>query len=362
MKSFFIFLVILITSNLKAQNSHLNDAHLKADYHYGFLLPEYPFLNYLTNDGVKAFDIELTKDLTGKKLWERVYNYPSVGIAGYYGSLGNDTVFGKVFSLYPFVRFPLFERKKILFSSQIGIGLAYSLNKFDIENNYYNIAVASHFNIWFQAKLDFTYRVNDKFNFSLGTTFGHFSNANLEEPNLGLNFWTVYSGIDYYLRKKTERITCKIPDFKKKTEFAVIIAGGRKQTRRFAEQSYFAASVSGEYKRVFGYKFAAGGGVDIFYDASIPDEMRLAGIAEVKNIYKLKSGFHISQEFIVGKLSIIIQEGVYLGYKDYLYKHTMYNRGILRYKFSKHFFTDIAMKSNLNILDVAEIGLGYYKN
>lgn len=362
MRDFILIIGIFFSINLSAQNSFFNDTHFKADFHYGFLLPEYHFFNYLTNDGIKAFDIELTKDLKGKKIWERVYHYPSVGIAGYYGSLGNDTVFGKVTSLYPFIKLPLFERNKILFSSQIGTGIAYSSNKFDIENNYYNIAVASHFNIWFQAKLDFTYRVNDKINFSIGTAFGHFSNANLAEPNLGLNFWTSYAGADYYFSEKTKRIKDIIPEFKEKNEFDLVIAGGGKHTRRFAPNAYFAGSVSGEYRRILGFKFAAGGGADIFYDASIPDEMKLAGINDIKNIYKIKTGFHISQQLIVGKLSLIIQEGFYLGFIDKLNHHKMYNRGIIRYKISKNIFVNLAMKTNLNILDVAEFGIGYYTN
>jgi len=276
--------------------------------------------------------------------------------------LGNDTVFGKVFSVYPFVIFPLIEREKILFSIQIGIGAACSTEKFDVKKNYYNIAIASYLNIWFQAKSGITYKINDKYSVSAGTAFGHFSNANLSEPNLGLNFWTIYAGVNIAVSETTKRNSEPILPFKRKNEYALIIAGGGKHTRRFAEQAYFAGSVSGEYKRVAGYKVAFGGGVDFFYDASIPDEMLRGDISEIKNIYKLKSGMHLSQELIIGKFSIIIQEGMYIGFKDYLYKHFMYNRGIVRYKFSKHFFADIAMKTNLNILDVAEIGIGFYTN
>ena len=346
--------------NLSAQNNKFSNLVIESNYHYGYLLPEYTFFNYLTNDAVKAFDIELKKELKGEKLWERVYHYPSVGLATYCGSLGNDTVFGKVISVYPFLNFPLIERGKILFSIQIGIGGAYSTEEFNIENNYYNIAIASHLNIWVQAKSGITYKINDKYSVSAGTAFGHFSNANFSEPNLGLNFWTFYGGASIAVSEETKRNSEPIPLFKRKNEYAFIAAGGGKHTRRFAEQAYFAGSISGEYKRITGYKFAFGGGIDFFYDASIPDEMLRAGISEVKNIYKLKSGMHLSQELIIGKFSIIIQEGMYIGFKDYLYKHLMYNRGIVRYKFSKHFFADIAMKTNLNILDVAEVGIGYY--
>ncbi len=355
-----LLIVSLFVVKLNAQKTAFNDLYLGADYHYGFLLPEYPFFNYLTNDAVKGFDIKFVKDLKGSKLWERTYNYPSVGLSFYHGSLGNDTVFGKVSSVFPFIKFPLLEKNKILISSGIGVGAAYANEKFDLQQNYYNIAIASHFNIWFQAILEFKYRMNKNISFSAGTAFGHFSNANLAEPNLGLNFWTFYTGTAVCISKQSKRNEGAVSPFKKKNEFALIVAGGGKHTRRFADQFYFAGSVSIEYRRILGYKFATGSGADFFYDASIPDEMKRAGISDVKEIYKIKSGMHFSQELIIGKLSVIIQEGIYLGFKDHLSKHIMYNRGIVRYKLTDHIFVNLAMKTNLQVLDVAELGLGYY--
>ena len=204
------------------------------------------------------------------------------------------------------------------------------------------------------------YKASEKFNFLAGTAFGHFSNGNMAEPNLGLNFWTFYSGLDYYITKQTENIVKEVPDFKSGNEFAFIVAGGAKHTRRFAEKVYFAGSFSGEYRRILGYKGALGTGADFFYDASIPDEMQRAEITEIKDIYKIKTGIHFSQELIVGNLSLIVQEGFYVGFTDKLNNQLMYNRGIVRYRIFDKIFVNLAMKTNLWVLDVAELGLGYY--
>lgn len=358
-----LFLTFIFLSFLQysfSQKMRYSNLHLNADYHYGFLLPEYNLFNYLTNDAIRGVEINLTKDLKGDKLWERVYHYPSVGLSFYYGSLGNDSVFGRLSTVYPYIYFPLIQKNHFQLSYKLGVGPSYVTKKFDLETNYYNIAIASHFNIWFRSALDFKYQISNVFSVSTGTAFGHFSNANLAEPNLGLNFWTFYAGADVNISKQTEKNKDIIPGFKKKNEFAFIVACGGKHTRRFAPKSYFAGSLSGEYRRILAYKGALGLGADVFYDASIPDEMKLAGISDVKNIYKVKTGFHTSQELIVGKLSLIIQEGFYVGFTDHLNHHKMYNRGIIRYKFSDHLFVNMAMKTNLWILDVAELGVGYY--
>jgi len=50
-------------NNLSGQKNNFSDLKISANYHYGYLLPEYSFFGYLTNDAVKAVDIEMRKEL-----------------------------------------------------------------------------------------------------------------------------------------------------------------------------------------------------------------------------------------------------------------------------------------------------------
>jgi hypothetical protein len=77
-----------------------------------------------------------------------------------------------------------------------------------------------------------------------------------------------------------------------------------------------------------------------------------------KTSHDFRSGVHISQELVYNRLSLILQEGVYLLLTDKVEKHVMYNRGIVRYRVSDDFFVHLAMKSHLHILDYPELGLG----
>ncbi len=344
-----------------AQKSNIfDDVHIRTNYQKGFLLPEYDFLEYLTRENITAFELDVCKELSGNKLWQRLYKYPSIGVSFFYTSLGNSKVFGNAYALNPYIKFNLLTKPKFKLEYSIGTGVTYVTKQFDFDNNYQNIAVGSHFNLWLNSEFTASYKVYKDISFIVGTAFNHLSNANLAEPNIGLNTWTFFAGADVLIGKLKEKNIQEIPDFKKKNQYAIIFATGIKKTRRFANKSYFASSLSIEYKRLTGYKFAIGGGVDIFYDTSIPDEMRRAKKNNIQDLYKFKSGFHISQEFIFGKISLIFQEGLYLFLTDRLNNYFMYNRGILRYKISEHFFVNLAMKSNLVVLDVMEAGVGYY--
>lgn len=360
-KAFIFFSIILLSGNtVFSQKDKLSDIKMSAKYHYGFLLPEYDFFNYLVNDHINALEINIQKEFDGKHLWHKLYKYPSLGFSFIYSELGNNTVFGKAFAFYPYIQFNLIKRKLFDLKYQLGIGICYVTKHFDPIDNYHNIAVGSNFNIWFNTELTFNYHISSAVSLQAGTAFYHLSNANLAEPNIGLNFWTFFSGIQANINQIEKSYDYEIPEFTGKNNYSVIFAGATKHTRRFSKELYFAASLSFEYKRVLGHKFSLGAGGDLFYDGSVPDEMRRNNEPEIKNIYMMKTGIHVSQELIIGRLSLIIQEGLYFLLKDELNKNLMYNRGIIRYKFSDHFFANLAMKSNVVVLDVMELGIGYY--
>ncbi len=345
-----------------SQTGKFSDITMSVKYHYGFLIPEYSFFTYLINDHINAFEYNIQKETSGKYLWHKLYKYPSIGFSFIYTELGNNTIFGKAYAVHPYIQFNIFNRKRFDLRYQLGIGICYATEHFDLTENYHNIAIGSHLNIWFNTELSASYQITPIFSVTAGTAFHHLSNANLAEPNIGLNNLTFLSGIEVNIFQNKKILNVDIPEFNRKNEYSVIIAGATKHTRRFAEELYFAASISFEFKRLLGHKFSIGGGSDLFYDSSVPDEMRRNNEPEIKNIYMLKTGIHVSQELVIGRLSLIIQEGIYILLKDELYQHTMYNRGIIRYKFSDRFFANLAMKSNIVVLDVMEIGLGYYWN
>jgi hypothetical protein len=359
---FLSFIPVLLTGKSNAQKSILEDSKIGINYHYGFLLPEYPFFIYLTNSAINIVELNFSKKVYGTKIWHQVYRMPDIGFSLFYSDLGNDDVFGKSIAVNPYIGFHLINTQPVTLTYRIGLGLTYVSKHFDAETNYKNLPVGSHLNLWLNSELFASIHLKDRYSINGGLGFNHLSNANLAEPNIGLNYLTFLIGGEVLLSDRAKETLIEIPDFVKKNEFSIDFGGCVKKTRRFAPETYFAGSLSFQLKRFLAYKFGPGIGVDLFYDNSIPDEMKLKGISTVKNVYQFKSGIHISQEFVVGKLSLIIQEGLYIILKDRLENYKMYNRGIVRYKFSNHWYANIAMKSNLFILDVMELGIGFYWN
>lgn len=367
MKSFKINTVLLILTLffrvcncVYGQSNLKNDLYLRTDAHFGFVIPEYKHFTYLVNEPVKSIEVSIGKQTRGKSIWEQAYKYPEFGLSFLYTTLGNKDVFGTEFALYPFVQTALIRRPKFILSNQFGLGYGYATKKFDLETNYENVSVGSHSNLHFNFKLGANWKISKRFSLNTGLSFTHYSNANMAEPNLGINLFTAFGGLNFAFTEQTEFIKSEIPAHEKKHEFAFVYAAGGKHTRALQSTVYFTSSASAEYKFHWKRKFHFGGGLDLFYDSSTKTEMSAPGKSDYKSIYDFRTGIHLSQELVYDRFSFILQEGIYIGLIDRVDKSVMYNRAILRWKINEHFLIHISMKSHLHVLDYPELGFGYY--
>lgn len=342
-----------------SQSRFTDDLSVSFNYHYGFILPEYTNFLYLVEAPVQSSSFNISKKTTGKNAWERLYNYPEYGLSVFYSTLGNDEVHGREIALFPYFNLNIISGKRFDLYNETGIGLSYVTRKFDMDENYMNIAVGSHVNIHFQLKFGVNYKIPEKkLQLQTGVAFDHFSNSNTREPNLGLNYATVYTGVKYLLGEQSERQTDKNKPHVPGGHWELIYSAGAKHPRALGSKIYFTSSATLEYKWEAFPALHFGLGADLFYDTSTEAEMLTLEMNHHKKLYDFRSGIHLSQELVYNRLSLILQEGIYLLLSDEVEKHVMYNRGIIRYRVSDHFFVHLAMKSHLHILDYPEVGLG----
>lgn len=351
--------VLLLPLTLFSQKPAKN-LSLRFDGHYGFILPEYQHFNYLVEKPIVGFELSLSKKTTGKTSWEQAYKYPEFGLTFSFSTLGNQKVFGEEFAVYPYFQSFLIRKKKFQLTNQFGLGLGYATKKFDLESNFENISVGSHLNIHFNFKLSSRFMLTERLSVNAGLSFNHYSNANMAEPNLGVNMFTAFTGINYAIGEQTPFTTSTLPIPEKKHEVALIVAAGGKHTRALQSTVYFTSSLSGEYKFHWKRKLHIGGGLDLFYDSSTKTEMNVPGAETYKSKYDFRTGIHFSQELVYDRFSFVLQEGFYIGMTDHVSKKTMYNRAILRWKFNETFLLSFSMKSHLHVLDYPELGFGYF--
>ncbi|MDQ3191073.1 MAG: acyloxyacyl hydrolase [Bacteroidota bacterium] len=332
---------------------------MSANYHKGFLIPEYQNFNYISNDYIKSFNLSISKKTRGENDWEQLFKYPEYGMSIFYSTLGNDEIHGREIALYPYFQVNLISKNNFNFYKQIGFGLNYVSRKFNLQDNYLNISVGSHVNFHFNYKLGINYKLFEKVKLNTGLSFDHFSNANMQEPNLGVNSLTFYSGLTYGIGQATEIKKRELSPHIKENYFEVYYNFGGKRTRALASDFYLSSSLSLQGSRKVYRVFHLGLGLDLFYDQSVQTEMKVANSGKYKAIYDFQSGIHFSQAIVYDRLILVIQEGIYMGLREKVNNHLFYNRGIIKYRIYDHLIVSLAMKSHLHILDYPEIGLGY---
>ena len=355
-----ISILFLLPFLLQAQDEMTNNLSLAASYHYGAILPEYSNLTYLTHDYVQSVSLSLSKKTKGKTDWEQAYNYPSYGLLLFYSTLGNNEVNGREVALYPFFNLNIISRKRFNFYNQTGLGFGYVTRKFDLTNNYLNVAVGSHMNVHFNLKFGMNFPLLKQIRGHTGISFDHFSNSNTKDPNLGLNYLTTYAALSYMLGTETVPEPHTLSPHQKGHHYEFIYSVGGKHPKGPDPGTYFTSSATFEVKWKPLRAIHLGVGGDLFYDTSTETEILSFYDPELgyKKLYDFRSGIHLSQEFVYSRLSLILQEGIYLLLTDRVNQHVMYNRGIVRFRMSDKIFIQVAMKSHLHILDYPEFGLG----
>jgi len=358
---FMLFTLLLLLPIIgNGQVKRFENTALRLDGHFGYLIPEYQLFNQLAEKPIGSVELSFQKQTSGKRFAEQLYNYPAYGLTFLYTSLGNREAFGHEAALYGYFMTHIIRKKWFQLNSQFGLGLGYATKTFNLEDNYMNVAVGSRLNIHFNYKMGTTFRITENLSLNSGVSFSHFSNANMAEPNLGVNTLTAYAGINRSIGQSTDFVKTERPKHIGSNEFAFIYAAGGKHARALQSTIYFTSSLSVEYKRHISHKFRLGGGLDLFYDSSTKTELSTPGNKAFKSSYDFRTGIHLAQELAYGPFSFILQEGVYVGLTNHVDGKVYYNRAIVRYRWNDHFLIHISMKSHLHILDYPEVGFGYW--
>lgn len=348
----------LFSITVFSQTKFTDNLNGMINFHSGFNLPEYPFTSAITEDYIRSIDICLFKESVGKNEWEQLYNYPDNGVSLFYSTLGNDAIMGRELALSYFFTVTLLSKNQFRLFNRVGIGIDYVNRKFNMQNNYLDVAVSSNVNIHFNYGIGTNYTLSEKFKLNLGISFDHLSNANSSQPNLGINYLTAYTGLSYGLGKKTAREKQELKPLIKKNSITLFACVGGKHARALSSNYSLTSSVSLELSRNISRIFHFGVGNDFFFDSSVKSSLEEKG-EKYKPSYRFQTGIHSTQSLVYNKITLSLQEGVYLLYPEKVKNYTIYNRGIIQYQLNNHITIRFAMKSHLNILDYPEAGIGY---
>jgi hypothetical protein len=343
----------------KDSTKFFDNTFVTASYGRGFLIAHRASLETLVNDYTNSIRLEFGKNTFGQKDWQSLYRFPSLGIGGFHGSVGNNEQLGKATAIYGFISAPYGAgKRRISFGYKFAIGLAYLSNHFDLYDNIYNIAIGSSINVYIHLDFDIKIKLyKERLYFKTGLGMTHFSNGKTQSPNLGLNIMDWHFTTGYNIGKQSKKIYTEYPKRDRHT-FVAIVAGGAKEYNEPNLGKFFAGNVTLEYEYSVMKKSSWGAGLDYFYDGVLYDSYKTKDDPDAFK-YASRFGIHIGYMFNYYRVGLIVQMGSYIN-PYYDGNGYLYHRIGIRAKVSQHLIANLSLKTHWAKADIVEFGLGYY--
>jgi Lipid A 3-O-deacylase (PagL) len=303
-------------------------------------------------------EFDISTQTTGKKFWQQAAGYPVLGIGIIYGNSGSREYIGNLAGIFPFFTIPLYKKNSFSFNCRFGIGVGWIQKPFNVETNYENLVIGSHLNACINFRFSAALRIQRQLYLDMGFAFTHLSNGSTKLPNLGLNIPSLTVGVRYNLNPALKMISRPAPLFEKKINYYLFVSGAVKEAYPLESASYLVGLVNFEMLKEFSYRGRFGGGFNITYDPSLATEIPNSPIyAFDQSKPKTEASIYGSYEYVLGRLSVPLQFGVYL-YNNYPVSWVYQVIGF-RFRLSNHFVAWAGLKTHFFKADFIQWGIGY---
>jgi hypothetical protein len=292
-----LFLALLTAANPtlaqdKEEESFPGPSHyLRGAYQAGMVLGTNDFLKGDNQagqpiDSFHSIRLEFGWQTDGSKNWHHSYNFPSYGIGIYGADYFNDEELGKPTSLYGFYVWPLSRSPRWKFNFELAFGFTNNWEPYDPVNNPQNVAMGLGRSVHIEVGANAEYRLADRWSLIGGITGTHFSNGGTQRPNHGINqigpILFVKYDTDTPVQPPARR---HIGDYPDDWDLTVTGSAGKRNLNLeftdpdmredYLNRSYFIGNLTVGLGRRFAFKSRYVFGLDLGYDESVSDLIKL---------------------------------------------------------------------------------------
>lgn len=357
---YLLFLEIFLYYSLSFSQQTVPQFGVEQIFHFGSILPHRPLVNGIIDGHSLIYEFSFYKNTFGKKQWQQLYNYPTIGISAMILQLGNKEKLGNSYGVFPYIQFPI-SNKKIQWNIRFGYGLGYIEKPFDRETNFKNTVIGSTYNVLINLNSLWRIKLNENISTSAGISLVHFSNGSFKRPNLGINVFSLNTGLAYNFGLKKDLIQNEIPKRDKNWSKIVLVNMGIKEIPPVEGPKYMVYTTSFSLLKSFSNKSSYGFSADLFYNSSLEQLISAEKNEPTSNSDNIRAGLAFIYSLDVGRVSYMIQMGGYLrtAFKE---DGFVYHRITSRYYINENMFVNLGLKSHWAVADFIEFGVGYKFN
>jgi len=323
-----------------------------------------------------ALSIQLLKQTTGTKPWEKNYGFPSYGFGIYTASFANTAKFGTPIALYAVFKAPFRRWNRTSLNYEGGFGLTFNWEGYNPAEGSYNISLGANESVFIDLGVNISYALSPHFDLGIGYSFTHFSNGALKAPNYGLNTFAPKISLNYNINRFTPpKPKENFPVYKRNTSLDFSIFGGIKNVLYSGNNVDSVTKYKGVYYAVYGlnavlnhqitYKSKIGIGLSLGYDGSYNSFIRVENGKLLSGGGfqggKIRLSIFPSYELVISKLSVVVQPGFYLFRKSSDGNTpNNYQRLGLHYLINRKMFAGICLRAyDYHVSDYIEWTLGF---
>lgn len=338
----------------------LSTLYLEGQAHYGFLIPHHREMWALTDGFFPLWEVSITKQTYGRQPGQYDRNYPQFRLTYIYSNFGESEPLGQMHAFIPGMRLPIIQGNKSAMMFGFGLGIGHLSEKFDVMENYQNLAIGSNYNAAIQFTLSWRIFINSRLFFNAGASMLHVSNGTIQAPNFGLNIPAVFGGLNWKLNDKP--IHYLEPDGQKsrKGSFNFRAQGlvATKQILSLPDKNFGVIagniSLAGYYNNVNSFVV----GIDAIYDESTRYllEKDNQPTEDWQDVVKL--GLLGGHEWTFSRIGVLIGLGYYLENKN-PDDTPVYTKMEVNYNFLKFAFIGVSLRTHWAKADFLGAGIGF---
>lgn len=372
MKWFGSFLLVtflassLVNGQTLSKDKTTRDVILSGGFHFGKSIKHTSKFNPDFPGYAIAAEFSMGVTTNGKQHWHHRYRFPEIGGTLFYIDYGNNSVLGRGASLSPYISFPVIRSEIYKFHIRLSSGLALISKNYDVINNAENNVIGTRLNSTAQLKFINTLKLSERWALQAALAFTHFSNGNIQKPNLGINSLTGNVALQYRPNDnpKTYDVDNEKPYLKRfhgMLRTGIAINDG--QTTDGSK--YVIYSVTGAVAKQISRFNRVLIGADYEYrsDRYVALRANITRQDEISRMDVSRISVFIGDELIFGNFALSLNMGVYVnkfeGKPFFLYN----KNGVVYYvpvqKNKPSLYIGIYLKSHFAIADYFEYGLGY---
>ena len=256
-----------------------------------------------------------------RRAWQSQHRQASWGFDLRYHYFGQNEYLGWALGFTPYASFRFGMRPKTYFYVKLGLGFGWLNRPFHPNDNPQNVAIGSRLNNNTSLALGYDWQFLPQWALRSQLSFGHFSNAASQQPNLGLNTVLLQLGLHRHIGQNPSSENQTYPPLanpRPKHQWALSGGLGFRERATHYGPKYLIYYLSPEWRYAHHRAYALSLGAEWEYNASARAFLNNIGnYTEARALSQAQQvSLKIGESLYLGSWRLDLQTGFYLAYRE----------------------------------------------